>query len=651
MCGINGLFTEVPETKKKIASMNFLVRHRGPDDEGFVCINSTSNHYKIYSGSDSIDIIKNSEPHINTAGFNNFNLILAHRRLSIIDLSENGHEPMTEESHKIWITYNGEIYNYIELREELKAFGHIFRTNTDTEVIIKAYLQWGTDCFNKFNGMWAFALWDGINKQLLLSRDRFGIKPLYYIIKKGLFAFSSELKPLAYLLGDKVEINELKIPQFIIYGNRVNVENTYLKNIFSLLPSHYIIYKNGEIKTKKYYDIQRNILNIPEESLKSRMDDLFTESIKLRFRSDVKVGTCLSGGFDSSSIVAYSNKFLTQPLETFSAVWDDKKSDESQYIDLINTRFGCIENKIKPKSERFEKIFKDIHYYQEIPTEGPGLYPQWHVMKVAEKKAKVLLNGQGGDEVFGGYFSTGTLLRSLIKDKSFIKIIKNLGNYAEFFKQNSMHSFINWIFPKTYRYFVQKNFSAQFKIFNNDFIKDYKVRTYENSLEPVRNLGNYVNSMSYHFITSVTIPALLHYEDRASMAHSIESRVPFLDYRLVEFGLNLKPEYLIKKGISRPLFRSVVEEHLPEEITKRKDKLGYPTPFSEWIKSGLKEYVMCVLGSGNSDLYEYIDKDKVINNILKKHMSGETDYGWEIWRLLSLDEFIHLFKAQKYLIF
>lgn len=649
MCGINGIYSADIEVKRNIIYLNKLLSHRGPDDEGFVCINTFTNKFSSFSGSDSIEEIKNSEPHINSTDFYNFDLIFAHRRLSIIDLTEHGHEPMTDEHKKFWITYNGEIYNYLELREDLKAAGHIFRTNSDTEVIIKAYMQWGTDCFNKFNGMWAFALWDSQNKQLILSRDRFGIKPLYYLNQKNFFAFSSEIKPLASLLGNSVEINESKLPQFIIYGNRLNAENTYIKNIFSLLPAHYMIYKDNIIKIRKYYDIQRNVSEDSEVTLKSRMDELFTDSIKLRFRSDVKVGTCLSGGFDSSSIVAYSHKFLAQPLETFSAVWEDKNSDESRYIDIINRKFSCIENKIMPKPDEFEKIFKEIHYFQEIPTEGPGLYPQWYVMEAAENKVKVLLNGQGGDEVFGGYFSTGTLLASLIKDKSVVKIFKNLKNYIEFFRKNSIHSFINWLFPKSYRYIIHKNFAAQFKIFNEDFIQKINLKTYDNNLSPSRNLGNFVNSMSYHFITSQTIPALLHYEDRSSMAHSIESRVPFLDYRLVEFGLNLKPEYLVKKGVSRPLFRNTVEKYLPGEIVKRKDKLGYPTPFSDWIRNNLKEYVMCIFESKNSHIFNYINKDKVIDNIIKKHMSGETDYGWEIWRLLSLDEFIHLFKSQNYL--
>jgi len=410
MCGINGILSTDSEIKRKIITQNKLLSHRGPDDEGFTAINTSNNEYISFAGDDSIQYYKHKLENIQNADFSSFDLFLGHRRLSIIDLSEKGHAPMSDSTNKIWITYNGEIYNYIELRDELLSCGYKFRSSTDTEVIIYAYLKWGLECVNHFNGMWAFGLWDGIKKRLFLSRDRFGVKPLYYSYSNNYFAFSSELKPLAYLIGNKVEINELSIGQFFINGNRFNTESTYLKNIFSLPPSHYLIYKEGPAAPVKYYDIADNKTDVPDEKLISEMDRLLTDAIKLRFRSDVTVGTCLSGGFDSSSIVAFSNKFLTRPLETFSAVWEDKRCDESKYIDLINSKYNCKEHKIIPREDEFESIFKKIHYFQEIPTEGPGLYPQWHVMQSAKNNVKVLLNGQGGDEVFGGYFMDQTYL-------------------------------------------------------------------------------------------------------------------------------------------------------------------------------------------------------------------------------------------------
>ena len=292
----------------------------------------------------------------------------------------------------------------------------------DTEVIINAYLYWGTDCLNRFNGMWAFALWDSTNGFLFLARDRFGIKPLYYTYEPDCFSFSSEIKPLIALLGSRAEVNTGKIPFFILYGNRLSGNDTYIKQVSSLPASHYLILKNGKPKIYRYYNIPIEKKQSENEiELQNKIIELLKDSIKLRFRSDVPVGTCLSGGFDSSSIVSLSNNLIHNGLQTFSAVWKEKECDESKYIDLVNSSFNCIPNKVIPGAENFETVFSRISYHQEIPTEGPGLYPQWFVMEKAKGTVKVLLDGQGGDEVFGGYFSLGSYLRGLIKGREYFE--------------------------------------------------------------------------------------------------------------------------------------------------------------------------------------------------------------------------------------
>ncbi|MGH2574987.1 MAG: asparagine synthase (glutamine-hydrolyzing), partial [Ignavibacteria bacterium] len=435
--------------------MNRLIRHRGPDDEGFVCINTENGEYKVCSGDDSIDSVKNKFNNISEQNLNNFDLILGTRRLSIIDLSENGHQPMADKDNKIWISYNGEIYNYIELRDELQTYGFKFKTRSDTEVIINSYLQWGADCVNHFNGMWAFGLWDGYKQSLFLARDRFGIKPLYFTLSQNYFAFSSEIKPLL-LLKDKFEINQNLIPFFIIYGNRLNDEETYIKTVQSLKASHYLIYQNRNVITKRYYDIKKlNHSDKKEVQLEEELNSLLYDSIKLRFRSDVPVGTCLSGGFDSSSIVSISSKVSNNTLNTFSAVWKDEQCDESKYIDIVNSRFSSVENKIEPKAHEFEKEFDSLCYYQEIPTEGPGLIPQWYVMKKAKEKVKVLLDGQGGDEVFGGYFLWQTYLRALLKDKKIKPILSELKLFSLLINKTEIHSLSSWLFPRFYNKIIR----------------------------------------------------------------------------------------------------------------------------------------------------------------------------------------------------
>ncbi len=642
MCGINGIITANNELKKKIVQANDLLKHRGPDDEGYVVINRSNSEAVQYSGNDSTEAIKNKYPAFNISENSVNEVIFAHRRLSIIDLSENGHCPMSDTGGNIWITYNGEIYNYIELREELIQLGYKFRTQSDTEVVINAYLKWGFDCLNKFNGMWAFAIWDKRSKILFLARDRFGVKPLYYTFTGDFFAFSSELKPLV-IYKNAVEINDSKIPFYLIYGNRLNTKETYLKGIYSLTASNYLIYKDGNIKLEQYYDIEDQKDNLSEDELKNKITSLLEDSIKLRFRSDVPVGTCLSGGFDSSSIVSLASGNGKNKIETFSAVWEEKNCDESFFIDKVNDEFGCIPNKVNPKEEEFEKVFSSLCYYQEIPTEGPGLYPQWYVMAKAKEKVKVLLDGQGGDEVFGGYFQMGAYLRGIIKDRRIFKLLFESGNFFQFLSKSGIHSFSSWLFPKQYGYLTRSKLSSKFDILNRDFFASIDQRTLYFDVEPPKKFGNYLGNLSYHFIRNITIPALLHYEDRSSMAHSIESRVPFLDYRLVELGVNLKPQFLSHRGISRPLYRKALKQYLPEEVVNRKDKLGFPVPFAEWTKGSLKGFVKENLISGNNILFDYIDKKHLELN-LKNHYSGIKDYSWEIWRLLSLQYFLGLFK-------
>lgn len=644
MCGINGILSGDIHIKQKIKRLNELLKHRGPDDEGYVLINQSTNHAEEFSGDDSVPLIKEKYKNITEADFTRGDLVFGHRRLSIIDLSEGGHGPMSDNSGKIWITYNGEIYNYLELREELKQLGYNFRTSSDTEVIINSYKEWGEDCLNRFNGMWGFALWDSNKNKLFLARDRFGVKPLHYISIQGLFAFSSEIKPLAVLL-DSIDIEESRIPFFILYGNRLNIKETYLKNINSLQAAHYIILQNNKVIDKLYYDVQNTgQLKKTEKDLCELLDSMLLDSVKLRFRSDVPVGTCLSGGFDSTGIVSFSTQIKKDGIETFSAVWSDKESDESKYIDIVNETYSCRPNKIEPKAADFETVFSKINFAQEIPSEGPGLYPQWYVMSKAKGKVKVLLDGQGGDEVFGGYFLTDTYLRSILKDFNLKGLLRDFIQFSQYLNKNGIHSFSNWLFPKFYSSIVRKFSKQKLGILNIDVMNQMKKSKLYFDSEPPKKFKNYLNNLSYHFISNLTIPTLLHYEDRSSMAFSIESRVPFLDYRIVEFGLNLKPEYLIKKERRRYLYRKALEKRLPKEVAARKDKLGYPTPFAEWTRNRLKDLIKDTLLSSSANINLYIDKNQLKKN-LDFHFKGTKDYSWDIWRLLSLENIISIYKS------
>ncbi|MCX7877343.1 MAG: asparagine synthase (glutamine-hydrolyzing) [Ignavibacteria bacterium] len=639
MCGINGIISAEDNIKFKIIEMNSLLKHRGPDDEGYIAIDSESNNYLNLSGSDTVSSLSYLMPDIRSLSQLPGNVVMGHRRLAIIDLSEKGHQPMKDSEGKAWIVYNGEIYNYIELRYQLISLGYKFTTNTDTEVILNAYLHWGVDCLNKFNGMWAFAIWDTEKKYLFASRDRFGVKPFYYRFDQNSFIFSSEIKPLV-IFDKELSINNDIIPFYILYGNRLNTAETYFKKIFSLQPSHYLIYNCGNLNIKRYYDIPVQPCHSSEPELKNKLKEILEDSVKIRFRSDAEVGTCLSGGFDSSSIVALSPSDLR--LNTFSAVWDEPECDESFYIDLVNEKYGCISNKVKPSPEEFEKTFYEICFYQEIPSEGPGLYPQWYVMKSAQGKVKVLLDGQGGDEIFGGYFHSGAYLRSLLKDGSLHEIISNIKYYINFLNKEGIHSFTGWLFPKFYNRIVRMRKAGRNLILRKDILQSVDKDLLAFDAEPPDKFPSYLNNLSYHFITKLTLPTLLHYEDRSSMAHSIESREPFLDYRLVEFGVNLAPEFLCNLNDSRPLFRKSLSPYLPEEIVQRKDKLGFPTPFKNWTKTIIKNYITETFSSSDNRVFDYIDRD-ILGKNLSDHFDNKCDYSWEIWRLLSLSKFLEIY--------
>ncbi|MCC6865844.1 MAG: asparagine synthase (glutamine-hydrolyzing) [Ignavibacteria bacterium] len=641
MCGINGIITANFALKKKIIKANELIRHRGPDDEGYIVINKDGSGYKQFSGINSAAEIKNLYPYIEISENNKEQVILAHRRLSIIDLSYKGHCPMSTEDGNYWITYNGEIYNYIELREELVNAGYKFKSATDTEVILNSFLHWGINCLNKFNGMWSFAIWDCRNNKLFAARDRFGVKPFYYTNTNDYFAFSSEVKPLVNYFTTPPIINSNNIPYYIINGNRFNGNETYIKDIFSLPASHYLIYESNCLTLKQYYDIEYKRTESNENTLAIEIADLLKNSITLRFRSDVPVGTCLSGGFDSSSIVSLASRSITnRKIETFSAVWNESSCDESYYIDIVNNEFGCTPNKIIPREEDFDEIFRKISYFQEFPTEGPGLYPQWYVMKKAKEKVKVLLDGQGGDEVFGGYFQLGAYLRGVIKDRNIISNIKDAKYFMEFVNKNGFHSFASWLFPKHYHWLTKSKLSKKYNIINKELLNKLNNDDLVFDLDPPDKFGNYLSNLSYHFIRNITIPALLHYEDRSSMAHSIESRVPFMDFRIVELGVNLDAEYLSDKGVSRPLYRKALRKYLPEKIVNRKDKLGFPVPFAEWTRGSLKNMIIDTFSDQNNLIYDFIDKSELENN-LNAHFKEQKDFSWQIWRLLSLNYFIN----------
>ena len=416
MCGIAGIISKTNSVSLKdtVFAMSQAIKHRGPDGEGFA----------FFSESKSIPVYSNETPQINKEShsflFNpttsiqnvdaNFNIAFAHRRLSIIDLSESGHQPMCDTTGDYWITFNGEIFNYIELKEELKSNGHVFVTQSDTEVILESYKKWGFDCLQKFNGMFAFALYDKKNNQLFCARDRVGVKPFYYSNTDNTFAFASEYKAFIKSKLVKFEINTTQQFDFIVNANLENYEQSLFACISELKPAHYLVYNLGShaCKLTNYYSLSKHHaigVTKSEAEIIQTIEEKLVKAIQLQLRSDVEVGSCLSGGLDSS-IIAGIVKHLqpNKQMKLFTAVFPEERFDETSYAKLAAEHVKGNWKTVSPTSDEFFNDIETLNYSQDLPVWSTSTYSQHRVMKLAaENNIKVVLDGQGADELFGGY--------------------------------------------------------------------------------------------------------------------------------------------------------------------------------------------------------------------------------------------------------
>ena len=582
MCGING-FTY--KDQKKIKLMNNTLKHRGPD----------ALKYKLFS-----------------------NLSFGHARLSIIDLSSAGDQPMTK--FGLTIIFNGEIYNYIEIKEELKKKGYKFTTKTDTEVILAAYDYWGKNCLNKFNGMWAFAIYNKKKEELFLSIDRFGIKPLYYHISNNELIFSSEIKPILKL-GIIRKPNLKKISAYLNHGLSDYNKETFFENIYSFDPGSYLIWnlKTSKYTIKKYYKLKNNKTKITEKKAINKTNNLLKDAIKLRFRSDVEVGCCLSGGLDSSAIVGISNKlYPNQKLKTFSAIFPNSKINEEKYIDLVSKKFKTKKFKTNPNYKELIEDLDDLIYHQEEPFGSTSIYAQYRVMKqVSQKKIKVLLDGQGADELFGGYhLYFNSYINQLLKDRKITEIIfsKLFWKYITFYLLSNPNRIFEQIFKR-----------KKLNIYN---LKQKNI-----------NYPKYIDDYLL-FCMTTNLKSLLKWEDKNSMRFSIESRVPYLDYRLVEFAFSLPYYFKIKNFETKHIFRKTIKNYVPKKIIERKDKIGFATPEKDWLKTREFDTFVKKIIYSNSFVSRTIWDYKKIQKIYQKK---NKQYYTNIWKIINTELWFRTF--------
>jgi len=579
MCGISGIIykNNNGSIKESIFNMSQSIKHRGPDGEGFT----------FFSESIEIPAFSKDTPIVNKESnrflFNpkksledvnsNYKMAFAHRRLSIIDLSESGHQPMCDMSSNYWITFNGEIFNYLELKSELKSKGHIFLTQTDTEVVLAAYKEWGANCLEKFNGMFAFALYDKPKQELFCARDRVGVKPFYFINTTTSFAFASEQK--AFLKSKLIpfEINEQQQFDFLLNAELETEEQSLFKHIYELKPSHYFTFKlkTFDLKINRYYDINLNVSHhLSDSEIIDTIESKLKQAIDLRLRSDVEIGSCLSGGLDSSIIAGMIKELQpTKNTKLFTAVFPNETFDESHYAKEVANFVNGNWHTVSPTETEFFNDLEKLNYSQDLPIWSTSTYSQYRVMQLAsEHHIKVLLDGQGADELFGGYTHH---YFSLWKEMPFASKFKSI-NEA---KQSIQHPFLN--FGKQ---LLKENLHLGVdysNYFNSHLNQIAKPRTvcFKNTLNEQLKTDYFGNLKSF-----------LKCEDRCSMAFGVESRVPFADdVELVNYIFSVKGTKKIKNGVSKYLLREATKNYIPENIYKRTDKIGFETPVEKWLEN------------------------------------------------------------------
>ena len=574
MCGILAISSKIPLSRKTIAeALDSLqrIKHRGPDGEGVLLINTNTGESKSLRTVDTPENVTCHFQELSEVPENKFNLLLGHRRLSIIDLSVNGHQPMLFDN--VAITYNGEIYNYLEIREELKAKGYVFSTNTDTEVIIKAYLEWGDQCLNHFNGMWSFVLWDNKAKKLFISNDRFGVKPLYYSQFDNKTILVSEIKQYLDFSDFKKEFNNEYFEDFLETGSTALDIETPLKMVWRFPNAHYYYYhtanKFNANKFERYYSIYNiNQTKWKKEDAIQTFRDIFFDAVKIRTRADVPYGVGLSGGLDSTSVLLGVKKMLGEKGSfekpyTFSVVYPGKGADESVHIDEALKNFSSNSFKTNPLAEFNKKEFEKTVYHREILPSGTSFYAQYKISQLAKKNGvSVVLVGQGADEVFGGYHA------------HFFRYCRQLilqGKIATYFSLIKSYAVLKSIpaFNLHKMCFGDIKNTIKSKL---GFAQHLTIKT--KLLNELDKLHDFLKADFSLF----QLPNYLLSDDRTSMAGSIETRHPFMDFRLVEFGYSLPDNFAISNnGWQKSIVREAMHE-LPDSIRWRKDKKGFTAP-------------------------------------------------------------------------
>ncbi|MBC7545645.1 MAG: asparagine synthase (glutamine-hydrolyzing) [Candidatus Sericytochromatia bacterium] len=575
MCGIAGFLSRTPhpERGRQVTRMARALAHRGPDDEGVALF--------ALDGSPP-----EAAPHLSGDARP---VGLAHRRLSILDLSPAGHQPMADPTGRYWLTFNGEIYNYLELMPELEALGYRFRSQSDSEVLLYAYAAWGEACLHRFNGMFAFAIWDDRDKRLFAARDRLGVKPFYYWHSDNDLAFASEIKALLTLPDVPRKPCLPVVARYLVegYGITDQSQDSFFAGIVSLPGGHWLSWSpDAGVTVSRWWRLGANTQATPGDPEAFRA--LFDDAVRLRLRSDVPLGSLLSGGLDSSAIITTMFALTGTPPATFSAYGNTPETDERPYMAAVAQAVGAKAEYIGMQADGFMAALPKIVFHLDEPYAGTSIYPQWLVLQAARKGGlTVLLNGQGGDESLAGYakflryYLAGLMQRGKLGQAS--------REATAFGRPDALWPAARIALAEWRGY--RGSISPAPAYMHPDLIAEMPAQWVPP--EGPTPLRRELRSS----LTLSPLPSLLRLEDRMSMAHSLETRHPFLDYRLVEFMDGLPDEAAISGGWTKRILRQAMSERLPAVVRDRKSKMGFETPAADWFRGPLAEWIGDLLHS------------------------------------------------------
>jgi asparagine synthase (glutamine-hydrolysing) len=610
VCGICGVVAPGrPPEVETVVAMSELIAHRGPDGDGM---------------------------------FTRDGVALGSRRLAILDLSDAGAQPFTSSDGRLHLVHNGEIYNYRELRAELEGRGHAFASGTDTEVILAAYREWGERCVERLNGMWAFALWDEGEQRLFCARDRFGVKPFYYRFDAGRLVFASELKAFRADPQTSLRPNERIVRDFVRNDWFDHTNETFFAGIVKLPPAHTLVLDRDGLRTRRYWQLE--LRDPPAGDPVGAVRDLFVDSVRLRLRSDVTVGTCLSGGIDSSAVACVIDLLLREEAEnarpvgerqqTFTVYFDDPALDERPYAQEVVARTKAAPHWISFTAEDLvDNVWRIVEAHDE-PFRSTSICAGWYVMREAARTGvTVVLDGQGGDEVLAGYPAYfGARYADLLMHGRLLELGSELAEHRRLYgSRRALAALARPFAPTALETRLRERRSGSASLLHPDLRGLPPTLELDGSPFPDR-----LRRLQTRILTVRGLPELLHAEDRNSMAHSIEARVPFLDYRLVELLFSLEGGHLIERSRTKAILRRALGDLLPASVRERTDKLGFVTPESAFFRGALGDLAGDVFASQSFRERGFVDAGAARTR-LERHRRGELNAGFELWRALNVE--------------